>query len=113
MDQNTVLLFTRYGLGEAPEELQLILAGKFLTLVLQGDALPGKILFYTDGIRLACQGSPVLPQLQALEARGVELILCQTCLEYFGLADQVEVGVVGGMPAIIAAMSGAEKVISV
>ena len=112
MDQNTVLLFTRYGLGEAPEELQLTLAQKFLTLVLQGDTLPAKILFYTDGVRLACQGSPVLPLLQALEAQGVELILCQTCLEYFGLADQVEAGVVGGMPAILAAMAGAQKVLS-
>jgi DsrE/DsrF-like family. len=47
-----------------------------------------------------------------LEAARVELIICQTCLEYFGLLEQVSVGKVQGMPDIIAAMQSAEKVIS-
>lgn len=112
MDNDTVLLFTRSGLGCAPEALQQQLAAKFLTLIGEADLLPAKMLFYTDGVRLACQGSPVLGQLQALQERGVELVLCKTCLDYFGLADQVQVGIVGGMPDIIEAMAKAKKVIS-
>jgi hypothetical protein len=42
----------------------------------------------------------------------VELVLCSTCLDYFGLRHQVQVGIVGGMPDIIEAMNAAEKVIS-
>ncbi len=41
-----------------------------------------------------------------------QLILCSTCLDYFGLRDRVEVGIVGGMPDIIEALSAAGKVIS-
>ena len=50
--------------------------------------------------------------MKALKDRGVELILCSTCLDYFDLRDKVQVGIVGGMPDIIEALSAAEKVIS-
>lgn len=112
MDSQTVLLFTRNGLGQAPEDLQQALAAKFLSLLVQSGQLPAKILFYTDGVKLACQGSPALDQLRAIEAKGVELVLCKTCLDYFHLTDQVKVGIVGGMPDIIEAMQKAGKVIS-
>ncbi len=112
MDQQTVLLFTRNGMGQAPEDLQRNLAVKFLSLLDQSGQLPAKILFYTDGVKLACQGSQALEQLRVMEAKGVELVLCKTCLDYFDLTDQVAVGIVGGMPDIIEAMQKAGKVIS-
>ena len=112
MDRNTVLVFTRNGLGEAPAELQQRLAGKFLSLIDNEATLPAKILFYTDGVKLACAGSPVIDQLRALQARGVEMIMCSTCLDYYGLTDRVAVGIVGGMPDIIEAMQLANKVIN-
>lgn len=113
MNNQTVLLFTRNGLGEAPNDLQGKLTQKFLSLIIESGLLPAKILFYTDGVKLACAGSPVLEQLKQLEAKGIELVLCKTCLDYFGLENQVESGIVGGMPDIIEAMSKADKVISV
>ena len=113
MSNSTVVLFTRFGLGQAPEELQHKMAGVFLTLLAESEALPNQLLFYTDGVKLVCKGSPVLEQLRALQAKGVELIVCSTCLNYFGLTDQREVGIVGGMPDILEAMQRAGKVISV
>lgn len=112
MNNQTVLLFTRYGMGEAPEDLQSKLAQKFLSLLNEFGLLPAKILFYTGGVRLACTGSPVLDQLKQFETKGVELVLCKTCLDYFDLEHKVEVGIVGGMPDIIEALAKAEKVIS-
>jgi sulfur relay (sulfurtransferase) complex TusBCD TusD component (DsrE family) len=112
MAERNVYLFTRAGLGQGPEELQKLLAEKFLGLLAENEPLPYQILFYTDGVKLACQGSPILEQLKALEAKGVELVLCKTCLDYFQLSGQVAVGIVGGMPDIIEAMSKATKVIS-
>jgi hypothetical protein len=112
MNDSTVYLFTRNGLGDSPAELQQALAAKFLSLTLQSGQLPAKILFYTEGVRLACAGSPVIESLRALEAEGVELVLCQSCLNYFELTGQVQVGVVGGMGDIIEALAKAGKVIS-
>jgi len=77
------------------------------------EPLPKVICFYTDGVKLACDGSPVLEELAQLEQRGVHLILCQTCLNTFGLSDQVRLGIVGGMGDIITAMWQADKVIMV
>jgi sulfur relay (sulfurtransferase) complex TusBCD TusD component (DsrE family) len=112
MDNGTVLLFTAYGMGKAEEALQLKLAKVFLGLLASGGKPAGKICFYTEGVKLACEGSPVLAELAALEESGVELVLCKTCLDYFGLTAKVKVGVIGGMPDIIEAMSRARKSIS-
>ena len=108
----TVLLFTRNGLGDAPEGLQQALVVKYLSLLAHEEEKPGQILFYTEGVKLVCEGSPVLGWLRSLEEAGVELIVCSTCLEYFGLVEQVRVGKVGGMFGILAALQNAEKVIS-
>lgn len=108
----TVLVFTRNGMGEAPEGLQQTLVAKFLSLAAQAEEKPAKILFYTEGVKLVCEGSPVLQWLRILEDAGVELIVCSTCLEYFGLIDKVRVGKVGGMPGILAALQEADKVVS-
>ena len=55
MNDHTVLLFTRNGLGDAPAELQQKLAAKFLQLNLEANTLPAKMLFYTDGVKLTCK----------------------------------------------------------
>ncbi len=99
-------------MGDAPIELQQKLAGVFLNLLNQ-DAAPGVIAFYGEGVRLTCEGSPVLEQLQKLADKGTRLVICQTCLDFFGLRDHVRVGVIGGMGDIVAAMNSASKVISV
>lgn len=109
---NTVFLFTRNGLGEGPAPLQRTLVNKFLALTIESGEAPAKILFYTDGVHLACTGSPVIESLKKLEGMGTELVLCQTCLDYYNIADQVEVGIVGGMTDIIEALQKAGKVIS-
>ena len=113
MQSDTLVSFTRFGMGETDDDaLRLKLAGVWLTVCLENGKLPGAISFYTDGVRLACEGSPVLEQLAALEEKGVHLILCKTCVDAFGLADKVRVGTVGGMGDIIAAQSTATKVVS-
>lgn len=113
MDRDTVILFTRNGLGDAPAELQQVLVAKFLTLTLESGELPGKILFYTEGVKLVCEGSAVIPQLKEMEKRGVELVICQTCLNFFNLAEAVRAGVVGGMGDILTTLQKAAKVLSV
>jgi len=112
MTGKTLILFTRFGMGDAPGPLQQKLATTFLTLLAQ-DSLPGALAFYGEGVKLACDGSPVLDLLRRLAEKGVPLIICQTCLDFFDLRGAVRIGVVGGMGDIMAAMGQADKVISV
>ena len=111
--QSTVLLVTGEGLGRGERELQLTLARKYFSLLGENDILPNAICFYTEGVRLVVDGSPVLDQLKALEAKGVRLIVCSTCLDYYGLRDRVQVGIVGGMPDIIEVQFSADKVVTI
>lgn len=111
-DSNTVLLITRNGMGDAEPDLQLKILTTYLKLLDENNLLPGAICFYTDGVKLAVTGSPVLGTLKSLDAKGVHLILCSTCLNYFNLADKVEVGIVGGMTDIIEAQRKSDKVIT-
>jgi sulfur relay (sulfurtransferase) complex TusBCD TusD component (DsrE family) len=54
----------------------------------------------------------VINWLEMLQSKGVELIVCTTCLEYFGLKEQVRIGRMAGMPDILAAMQTADKVVA-
>ena len=110
--KDAVLLVTQYGMGNADESLQLILIGKYFELLLQGRNLPSAICFYTNGVKLMCEGSPVLEALRKLESMNVRLIGCSTCLNYFNLQEKVRVGIVGGMGDILEAQGKAEKVIT-
>ena len=58
------------------------------------------------------EGSPVLETLLSLEKKGVRLVLCSTCLNYYNLTDKVRVGIVGGMGDILEAQQRASKVIT-
>ena len=108
----TVLLITHNGMGHADEPLQHKLIQTYLKLLEDSNTLPAAICFYTEGVKLVTPGSPVIEVLRVLEARGVHLVICSTCLNYYGLQDQVEVGVVGGMTDIIEAQWRADKVIT-
>jgi intracellular sulfur oxidation DsrE/DsrF family protein len=110
--KDTVILVTNNGMGKADETLQRTLFGKYVELLLHHEKLPAALCFYTEGVKLVCEGSPVLDGLRALEAKGVRLIVCSTCLNYFKLTEQVQVGIVGGMGDILEAQMKAEKVIT-
>ncbi len=113
MSKKTVFVFASYGMGQTDNaELKIKLAKKFLALIAEADPLPSQICFYTDAVKLCVTGSPVLDELRALSAKGVELVLCSTCLDTFGLRDQVAIGVVGGMGDIITAMTDADNTIT-
>ena len=109
---DTIILINRNGMGEADQILQHRLIGTYLKLLDEHDILPGAICFYAEGVHLAVEGSPVLEALRSLENKGVHLILCSTCLNYYSLMEKVKLGIVGGMGDILEAQSRASKVIS-
>ena len=109
---NTVILITREGMGSADTALQHKLLDTYLKLLIENNSLPAAICFYTDGVKVVVEGSPLLERLSEIEQKGVRLIICSTCINYFGLSEKVRVGIVGGMPDILEAQSKASKVIT-
>lgn len=99
-------------MGSADAVLQHKLLDTYLRLLAENDSLPAASCFYTNGVNLVVEGSPFLEWLSQMEKRGVRLIICATCLNYFGLTEKVRLGIVGGMPDILEAQIKASKVIT-
>ena len=98
-------------MGRGSDELGKLLMKSFLFAVTQLPQLPRTMLFYNGGARLTVEGSASLEDLKGLEARGVEILTCGTCLNFFGLADQLAVGGVTNMYSIVETLANAGKVI--
>ena len=109
---NTVILITKEGMGSANLELQHKVLNTCLKLLLENASLPAAICFYTEGVKLVVDGSPLLDPLSQIEKRGVRLIVCSTCLNYFGITEKVRIGIIGGMPDILEAQTRVAKVIT-
>ncbi len=110
---HTVILVTRDGMGDADQSLRHTLIVKYLQMLLDDGKLPEAICLYAEGVRLVCEGSPVLDILRAFMTQGVAVIVCSTCLNHYGLKDSVQVGLVGGMGDIVEAQWRAAKVITI
>jgi hypothetical protein len=111
-----VLLVTREGLGHVgstDRQFGLEMFDRFLHAFESQPVKPHSICFYTDGVKLVCDGSPALLGLRILKGLGVRLVTCRTCLEHFGLSDKVAVGDVGGMNDIAGILTEADSVVTV
>ncbi|NOU61116.1 sulfurtransferase-like selenium metabolism protein YedF [Marinifilum caeruleilacunae] len=112
MHKNTLIQVNQYGMGAGSEELGVKLATNYFTLLDAEGRLPKIIVFYNAGVKLICEGSPALEALKNLQEKGVRMLACKTCLDYFNLLDKIKVGSVGSMPDIITLQADADKVIN-
>lgn len=100
-------------LGRGSEELGKILIRSFLQTLEQFEAQPQKIILMNSGVKLACEGSEVLEDLQEFSLKGVEILSCGTCLDYFGMKNKMLAGKVSNMYEILNSLTQAGKVIKV
>ena len=98
-------------MGEGAEELGKILMKSFLYALTQQDELPDTILCYNGGAKLTCEGSESLEDLKDLAERGVEILTCGTCLNFYGITEKLQVGGVTNMYDIVERMGNADRVI--
>ena len=98
-------------MGRGSDELGKLLMKSFLFAVSQLPRLPRTVLFYNGGAKLTVEGSESLEDLRNMEAQGVEILTCGTCLNFYGLAEKLAVGGVTNMYAIVEALANAGKVI--
>ena len=98
-------------MGRGSEELGRTLMKGFLFAVSQLPVLPRTILFYNGGAHLTVEGSASLEDLKNMEAQGVEILTCGTCLSHYGLTDKLAVGGVTNMYTIVEKLAAAGKVV--
>ena len=98
-------------MGTGDDELGAALMKAFLFALTQQEELPALVLFYNGGAKLTTEGSASLEDLKSLEAQGVEILTCGTCLNFYGLGGQLRVGGVTNMYDIVEKLSTADLVV--
>ncbi len=92
-----VILITSDRLGQGSEELGQLLMRNFIYTLAKRDRLPRALIFMNSGVKLCSTGSAALEELKLLQSAGVEILACGTCLDYFGLKESLDVGVISNM----------------
>lgn len=109
--RNTVVVVAADHMGEGEGELGKNLLKAFLYALSQQESLPKTILFYNGGASLTCQGSLSLEDLKSMAERGVEILTCGTCLNFYGLTEKLAVGGVTNMYDIVEKQMAADVIV--
>jgi selenium metabolism protein YedF len=71
-----------------------------------------RLVFVNNGVKLTIDGSEVLADLQTYAQKGIKILVCGTCLDYFNLVEKKRVGETTNMLDIVTATQLADKVIN-
>ncbi len=106
-----VYVITSDKIGSQDQELGGRLMNNFFLKLVQARFLPTHILLMERGVQLLLPECAALDPIKILVGRGVEVLACQTCLDYYEIRDRIAAGRVSNMPDIIEIMHMAAKVI--
>jgi selenium metabolism protein YedF len=98
-------------MGGGDEALGSFLMKAFLKTLLDLETKPNRLILINSGVQLASEGSKVLDSLIALSEKGVDILSCGSCLDFYGLKGKLKVGVVSNMVEIIQSMMEADRLI--
>ena len=98
-------------MGGGDEKLGKALMKAFVFALTRQDQLPETILCYNTGAYLTCEGADTLEDLKSLEAEGVSILTCGTCLDFYGIKDRLAVGSVTNMYDIVERMEQAKTIV--
>jgi len=108
---NLVYVIASDTMGRGSDDLGWALMQTYITTIREVSPQPGRILFYNGGVKLVASAGKALEALQDLEKKGVKILSCGTCLEFFKLEKNLQVGTITNMYEILDSMASADKVV--
>jgi len=109
--QKVVVYVNSQFLGVGEEALGTILIRSFFKTLLDSETKPFRMIFINSGVRLTSEGSEVLETLKSLSEKGVEILSCGTCLDFYGLKEKMKVGMISNMYDIVQSLMEADRLI--
>jgi len=106
-----VLFLASDVIGQGDDTLGQVLMRALISTLQEVEPRPDVVVFMNNGVRLATEGSPVADDLRLLEEAGIELLVCGTCLDFFGLTDKLVVGTISNMYTIAETLLNASNVV--
>lgn len=110
--KKTLVLLATDSLGQGDEGLGRHIVTNFIRTMQEMGRDLWRLVLLNSGVKLAAEGSEVLPQLQELAGEGLGILVCGSCLKTFNLSEKRRVGEVTNMLDIVTSMQVAEKVVS-
>lgn len=111
--QSWTLFIGKDTMGEGEKELGTALLRMHLYTIDAGNNLPKTIICMNSGVHVATKDTHTISTLQSLEKKGVSVIVCGTCLDYYHVMDELQVGVVGNMYDITNILTSGARVVSI
>jgi selenium metabolism protein YedF len=108
-----MVMVTTDRIGHGDDELGLKLMISFIKTLNELGPTLWRLVFLNNGVKLTIKTSEVLADLQALEASGIKILVCGTCLTHFNLMDEKQAGETTNMLDIVTALQLADKVINI
>jgi selenium metabolism protein YedF len=108
-----VIILSSNTIGRGDDALGATLMKNFLYALTESDSLPSAILMYNSGVKLASENPDTIADIKKLESRGVKVMVCGLCLNYFGLTDKLQAGSVTNMYSIVQTKLAAKKLIQI
>lgn len=109
--KTNILLISQNKLGHGSDELGAILLKSYLATLLENNDY-SHIILVNSGVRIGCTNSNLLDDLNEISKK-TEILLCQTCLNYYDLNDEVAVGNKTNMHNIGKLINEATKVVNI
>jgi peroxiredoxin family protein len=69
------------------------------------------MIFLNGGVKLTTEGSDCLESLKRLSDKGVIILSCGTCLDFYGLKEKLQVGEISNMYTIVEKMNSSDNTI--
>ena len=107
------VVISKNTMGEGAEELGKILIKSFIYSLTELAMPPESVVFLNSGAYLTTDGSNTIDDLKALEEKGVEILTCGTCVNYYGLNTNLAVGSIANMYEIVEKMAFAANMINI
>ncbi|MGC2062125.1 MAG: sulfurtransferase-like selenium metabolism protein YedF, partial [Thermodesulfovibrionales bacterium] len=107
----TVFVISSDKMGKGNDELGAVLMKAFIHTTVELESGPDVMIFYNSGVKLTAEGSDFLKDLKELEKKGVKMLVCGTCVNYFNLTGKIAAGVVSNMYDIAGTLSRAGRIV--
>lgn len=110
-NNNYVVVLKSELMGEGDPQLGALLMRAFINSLKETDQLPSSIILYNSGVKLAIAGSDTAESLAEMENKGVTIICCGTCVDFYELKPVIKIGTISNMFRITQLTSEAGHVV--
>ena len=98
-------------MGSGDEKLGKKLMKAFIFALTSQDEVPEKVICYNTGAFLTTEDADTIKDLKSLEEAGATIMTCGTCLDFYGLKEKLQVGIISNMYDIVEAQMNASCII--